>query len=221
MSDVAYADFAIYKSRGGTGIADSQEDDVNAILLHASRLLDRKCEIMPGGFAPIDDLTLYFDGSGRDLLVLRDEGRSICPLRTVIADGIRPDYDHTGDFDTTEYQWDLDDKWVWPSPRNGAATGEPYISLELRSIGDAPLTIWPFSDGAVRITGAWGWAATPPTIRELTVKLARDTVDMQRGGGAAVVAELDDGITLLPDSQRLIGQMVRQYRRKRIYGSAP
>ena len=201
MSDVAYASFDEYVARENADTVD--QAPIEAQVLAMSRYLDRKLDMMPGGFAPIASATFYFDPQGHETLYLRDGKNFAYPLRTVVADGIRPDYDRTGDYDTTHFKWDLDDVWIWPSPRNGAAIGVPFESLELRRVGNVPITLWPYSDGSVRIEGAWGWAATPPAIKELVVKLTRDVIDSQRGGGTASIAPLEEGVPLMSDTWRL------------------
>ena len=209
MSDVAYVDFDFYAARENADMTD--QTAIEAQVLAMSRYLDRKLDMMPGGFAPIASATFYFDPQGHETLNLRDHEDALYPLRSVVADGIRPDYDRTGDYDNTTFKWDLDDVWIWPSPRNGAATGRPFRSLELRRVGNVPITLWPYSDGSVRIEGAWGWAATPPTIKELVVKLTRDTIDSQRGGGTASIAPLEEGIPLMSDTWRLWRSMERAF----------
>ena len=210
MSDVAYADFDFYAARENADMEDQAVIEAQALAV--SRYLDRKLRCMPGGFAPITDATFYFDGSGDDTLPLRDEEGAYYPLRSVSADSIRPDYERSGDYDNTPFAWDLDDTFVWPIPRNATAIGRPIKALELRRIGPAPITIWPYKDGAVRITGDWGWAETPPAIKELVVKLTRDVIDSQRGGGTASIAPLEEGISLIGDTWRLWLSIENQYR---------
>ena len=209
MSDVAYAEFNDYAQRENADLAD--QNTIEAQLLAMSRYIDRKLRCAPGLFAPADGQTFYFDGSGSHLLPLRDDEGAYYPLRSVDADAIRPDYDRTGDYDQA-LSWDLDDVFIWPIPRNHEGIGRPIKSLELRRIGRAPYTIWPYADGSVRITGDWGWAQTPPAIVELVVKLTRDVVDSQRGGGTASIAPLEEGVPLMDDTWRLWRSIENQYR---------
>ena len=209
MSNVAYAEFNDYAQRENADFAD--QNTIEAQLLAMSRYIDRKLRCAPGLFAPADGQTFYFDGSGSHLLPLRDDEGAYYPLRSVDADAIRPDYDRTGDYDQA-LSWDLDDVFIWPIPRNHEGIGRPIKSLELRRIGRAPYTIWPYADGSVRITGDWGWAQTPPAIVELVVKLTRDVVDSQRGGGTASIAPLEEGVPLMDDTWRLWRSIENQYR---------
>ena len=209
MSAVAYAEFTDYALRENADLAD--QNTIEAQLLAMSRYIDRKLRCAPGLFAPADGQTFYFDGSGSHLLPLRDDEGAYYPLRSVDADAIRPDYDRTGDYDQA-LSWDLDDVFIWPIPRNHEGIGRPIKSLELRRIGRAPYTIWPYADGSVRITGDWGWAQTPPAIVELVVKLTRDVVDSQRGGGTASIAPLEEGVPLMDDTWRLWRSIENEYR---------
>ena len=209
MSSTSYVDFDFYAARENSDTED--QTAIEAQVLAMSRYVDRKLSCMPGGFAPITSATFYFDPQGHETLYLRDHNDFVYPLRTVVADGIRPDYARTGDYDNTRFKWDLDDVWIWPSPRNGAAIGVPFESLELRRVGNVPITLWPYSDGSVRIEGDWGWVATPPAIKELVVKLARDVIDSQRGGGTASIAPLEEGVPLMSDTWRLWRSIEREF----------
>ena len=205
----AYATFVQYKAR--QGVDDSQKSRVEEQLLAMSRYLDLKLNMVPGGFAPIPSESFLFEGRGGDTLYLRDGEGAVYPLRSVDSDGIRPDYERSGDYSTTHYKWDLDDPFIWPIPRNGAAIERPFRALQLRRVGSSPATIWPYSDGAVQITGDWGWAMTPGPIRELVIYLARDIADSQQGGAAAVLAPLDQGVPLQDDTGRLWRMVEQQY----------
>ena len=209
---MAYATWEQYQARNTTN-AD-HETAVTDLLPAISRLVDRRLYMMPGGFAPMNGATFYFTGQGRRTLRLRDSEGAAYPLRSVAAGGIRPDYDRTGDYDNVAQQWDLDDAWIWPRPRDADAIGRPYRSLELRRISGAPFTIWPYSDGGVRITGDWGWAATPGMIRELVIAWTRDTLDGHQGGLASVVDGMDQPIMLGGDTWRLWNMVQAEYRTK-------
>ena len=204
-----YATFAHYQAR--QGVDDAAKPMVEETLQAMSRYLDRKLHMVPGGFGPIDNATFLFDGVPGDTLHLRDGEGAVYPLRTVVPDGIRPDFARTGDYSTTQFKWDLDDPFIWPIPRNGAQIERPYRALQLRRIGGSPATIWPYSDGAVQITGDWGWAAVPDAIRELVIYLARDIADSQQGGAAAILAPLEQGVALQDDTGRIWRMVQQQY----------
>lgn len=207
-SDV-YATPAQYRARTGA-TASVLDDLLIEQLTAASRMVDAELRVMPGYFAPHSGVYL-FSPQGGQVLTLRDEDGLAYALRTVEADGIRPDYDLTGRYD--QYAWDLDDAWIWPMARNALQLGRPYHALQLRRVGDVPITVWPWQDGSVQITGDWGWPATPTPIRELAIKVARDMRDSLRGGAAARVEAVDEGIAYRDDTWRLWNQVRRRYGR--------
>ena len=179
----------------------------------ASRIIELEMRLAPDYFSP-HDATYYFQTRGRSTLYLRDEeGLAYC-LRSVVADGIRPDYERSGDYDGSAYQWDLSAVWIWPTPRNHAETGRPIRSLELRRVGAAPFTWWPTSDGSVRIEGAWGWGETPKAIVELTIDVVRDMRDSEAAGLSGRVHLLDSGISISDNTWRMWQSIREQYGRK-------
>lgn len=204
----AYATFADYQGRQTVTPGDS--DPVGQALVSASRQLDRELKMMPRGFGPIDEATFYFESDGGPSLYLLD-GDASFPLRTVSADGIRPDYDHSGDHDSSDYAWDLADVFVWPRPRNAQALGYPYRRIDLRALGNAPITSWPYPPGTVRITGTWGWPEVPPPIRDITVYVARQMRDTTSGGAAQVLAQMEDGVGVSDTMWRLWLRVKREY----------
>ena len=216
-TQATYATWAEYAAR-----QDPDEDDeaeITAQLLAMSRSLDRKLGMIPGGFAPIDNQTFVFDSNGGSRLWLRDGNGWHYPLRDVAAAGIKVDYERMGSYDNSPWQWDFDDAWVWPIPRNYAYLGEPIKALELRRVDQAPLTTWPYDSGSVQITGDWGWAAVPGPIRELIVQRVRDVRDAHQGGAAAEFADIDGGgVPLGYQSDRLWREVESNYSRRKVQG---
>ena len=201
-----------YRARIG-GTRSLTDDDLEPALDAAARLIDQQLEVVPGYFAPTDEATYLFTGRGGRTLDLRDDDGLAYALRSVADDGIRPDYDFTGAHD--QYGWDLDDAFIWPLARNALQHGRPYHALQLRRVASAPITVWPSIDGSVQITGAWGWTTTPGPIRELTVKLAKDMRDSERGGAAGRVQDLDDPIAYSTDTWRLWLDIKSEFGRRR------
>lgn len=212
MSDVLYATTDQYRERQTSDAVESLLEDQ---ILAASRAVDAMLWVAPGHFAPIDNATYIFDAGGGETLPLRDgEGLGYW-LRTVVGDGIRPDYERRGTYDTL-FKWDLDDVFIWPVPRNAAALGRPYRDIELRRVGDVPLSIWPYADGSVQIEGAWGWESIPPPIRELTIATTRVLRDAEAAGATAEVTALDTGLSVRTQESKLWLRVERRYSRKPI-----
>ena len=213
MTAATYATAAEYRARTGAG--DSVPDDLlDEQLEAASRLLDQELRVAPGNFGPYTG-TYIFPTDGGRVLYLRNESGRAYSLRSVDADGIRPDYDLTGRYD--QEAWDFDDAWIWPRPRTAGQDGIPYSALELRLLSDVPQATWPTSDGSVQIVGAWGWAATPAPIRAVTCHVAREMRDSLRGGAAQRVEVIDDAVAYRTDAWRLWQSVKRRY--GRLYSS--
>ena len=208
-STPAYADFTQYKARQPAD--DTQQERIGEVLVAASRYLDRKLNCMPGGFGPLDDLTLRFWAMGTRVLWLRNEEGLICPLRTVVADGIRPDFDFRGDYDNTAWKWDLDATWLHGIPDYAEAVGVPYRALGILPYDNAQIGVWPAAGAAVRIEGNWGWASVPSPIRELTIYLARAISDSHQGGAGAIVGAFDEAIQVTDQARRFWRSAMSEY----------
>lgn len=203
-----YADVADYRDRVNKA---SSDDDAELLqqLTGASRLLERKLGIAPGGFNQSEaSTTRTFAGQGKPKLYLLDEqGQHL--LQSVDANGIAVDEDGDGVCETT---FSLSEAWVQPYPRNAAETEEPYDALELLPFtSNTTLDCWPAGPVSVRITGLWGWPDVPSMIRELTVKLARDTRDSLEAGAEGDVHYLDSDIAVRGDTFRLWRNVERAY----------
>ena len=208
-SPTAYADFAQYKARQPAD--DAQQARVEEVLVASSRYLDRKLNCMPGGFAPLDDLTLRFWPYGGQTLWLRNEEGLLCPLRNVVADGIRPDFDFTGDYDNSAWKWDLDVLWLHGIPDYSVAMGVPYRALRLLPYASAQIGVWPTAGAGVRIEGDWGWAVVPSPIRELTIYLARTIGDSHQGGASAMAGAFDEAIQMTDQARRFWRSVMSEY----------
>lgn len=214
----AFASYAtVDEFRNRTNLLSAAENDEIAEQLEAvSRLVDQELRLMPGAFAP-HEATYHFQTDGGSTLYLRDDSGFAYPLRSVVADGIRPDFDRERTY--TEYLWDFDDAWLWPIPNNGPQIGIPYESIEIRRgrYGyETPYTYWPIQHGSVQIEGAWGWAAIPGAIRELVCHITRDMRDSLLGGSAQRMEVVDDTTVFRPDTWRLWAQVKSRYGSKRV-----
>lgn len=216
-----YASFGDYAAR--ESVDDDQQSAVESMLTAMSRSLDRRLGVFPGGFTSRDATSFEFDAHGGDRLWLRDSASLVYPLRALSAGGVRPDYDRTGDYANTLYGWDFDDAFLWPIPRNHAELDEPARGLMLRRLRGAPRVRWPYGDGAVQVTGDWGWATTPEAITELVISRTRDLRDVQRAGASATVADVGGGEITFTDDSWMLWRAVESaysYRRAPSVGSA-
>lgn len=210
---ILYASPGDYRARADVTDRSIDDELLTEQLTAASRIVDMELRVSPGYFAPYSG-THHFSSKGGQTLMLRDDDGLAYALRTVEAGGIRPDYALTGRYDQEE--WDLDDAWIWPLARNAPANGRPYYALQLRRVGNVPITIWPWQDGSVQITGDWGWASTPAPIRELVVKMARDMRDSHLGGAAARIEAFGEGVAYRDETWRLWRQVKIRYGRRQL-----
>ena len=205
----SYASEADYLARTGSRNITAVTVGLANQLEASSRIIEHEMRLAPDYFHP-HDATYFFQSHGGARLHLRDEESFAYCLRSVVVGGIRPDYERSGEYDGAQ-QWDLDDVWIWPWPRNHAATARPIRALELRRVGAAPFTWWPTSDGSVRIEGAWGWAETPNAITELTIDVTRDMRDSEAAGLSGRVHILDSGVEIRDETWRMWEGIKRGY----------
>ena len=125
------------------------ETAFEALITRASRLIDREVGRWPNYFYPTtDDATRYFDGNGDQELWI-DECLSITTL-AVAESGETCSTGYTT-WTTTEYQ-----SW----PYNYTELGQSIIRLDIDRNGDKGS--FPNFRKAVKLTGVFGYAITPP-----------------------------------------------------------
>ena len=159
----------------------------------ASRVIDRRLGWRPDAFVPLGAATLrvWPSVTSRTLWLRDSEGqawplRAWTRLRVDCAGRGRPDFD-----------WQPTDVAGWVISEPDGAVGRPIRQLRLWETHDSAVLVrWPSPPGVVDVTGTWGWAATPPPIRDLTVYLARSMGDTLLGGASATVAMLDSGVPM-------------------------
>ena len=186
-----YATTADYRNRNPEDHAtDTIIDD---LLTAAARYIDRRLGWCPGAFAPITSRTLrVWPRRTSRTLRLRDSEGLAWPLRAWTQ--IDADYGGNGTPDRT---WTpaADSAWILAQP--DTSTGRPHRYLRIwGSHADATESVWPTDPGIVDITAAWGWAATPEPIRELSIHVARSLRDAHLGGAAAMIAVMETGVSL-------------------------
>jgi hypothetical protein len=187
-ADTAYVTAATYRDKNGR-VSTDFDTSLSALAVAVSRLYDRRMGVAPAHFAPQTAVTATFVGHGENLLRLRDERGWQHFLRTVDANAIDIDSEADGTFDG--YQLDLADAWVRGYPVNAATFGEPYTALELLpGVASADPTRW--TNGVeVRITGNWGWAATPGAVVHRCSNIMRELVEVGFGGPTVDIEALE------------------------------
>jgi len=180
----------------------AKDTEVAGLLLGMTRLIEKRARIAPGMLVPQTALTFTFDSVGGAILRLRSHGLQYY-LRTTTADLLLIDDDADGVWD--DYTLDFDDAWVQGEPVNAAQFLEPFTHIRLRNITGATITAWPNYEGAVKITGDWGWATTPTAIKDRVALITRELIEAHHGGPS-----LDIESALSPQSARQLSYVIEQ-----------
>lgn len=209
----AYASLEEYRVRakfsatGADEIAAAEED-----LAACSRLLEHELGVALGALHESTG-TRIFDGSGTHVLYLRDRAGRAYYLQAIDANSLKIDSDLDGSYD--DYLLDLDDAWVRGLPENAVANGEPFTSIELRSLATATLTVFPRLPGCVQITGTWGLpAALLQLAKAIVISMTRDLRDHFAAGAANQYQAIDASMPLSDQTWRLISSMKQALSRR-------
>lgn len=159
---------------------ERDEESAGACLLAISRAVDKWCRVKRGEFAPTAaGVVRYFTAEWPDRL-------DVPALRSVSE--IATDENNTGTYGRV---WGPSDYLLGPD--NAAEDDEPYTCIERDSRSSSGR--WSFPVGVrrgVRVTGAWGWAETPPDVVEAVLLEAAHQIH-QSQTPTAVVASAELG----------------------------
>lgn len=198
-------DYRDYWRVSDSDSAPNRDEDIRRVLLACSRLIDRKTRRFFERDAADVQRTFVVDPLQPDLTHLTIDD-------LVSATTVTLDLDNDGDFtDDTALTVSTDYELL---PRNAALGPEarPYTELHLTPWGGTPRFPSTFPC-RVQIDGIWGWPAVPEAVRHACIELAgivriqspRATSQIQ--GGPDVVIEAS------AEGQRIIKDLVMQYRR--------
>jgi hypothetical protein len=184
-----------------SGLASSTDYDVviGELITAASRLIDREVGGWPNYFYPTtDDTTRYFDGSGEEEQYI-DAMVSLTSV-SVSESGGRASANYTDWTEDTDF-------YVWPYNYTGKS-----IPIEKLIVDNSSGSKGKFSEvrKGVKVTGIFGYSATPPNDIEQATKIQsmrwfmrskqayQDTGASERLGQMLYTQELD------PDVKRLL-----------------
>lgn len=157
--------------------------------------------------------TRIFDGSGQNVLYLRDRAGRTYFLQSIDADSLKIDSDLDGSYD--DFTLDTADNWVRGLPENAVADGSPFTAIELRPTTSATITIFPALPGCVEITGTWGLTATLQQVaKAVVISMTRDLRDHFAAGSANQFQQVDEQMPLSDQTWRLIRSMKQSLNRK-------
>ena len=142
-------------------VTDSTYDSVlGNMVTAASRLIDRYVGGWDNFFYPTtDDQTRYFDGSG-------EEQQYIDPMVSLTSVAVS----ESGGRAVSDYTTWTNDTDFFVSPYNYASIGMPIMSLVIDNDAGSKGT-WGTTRKGVKVTGVFGWSATPPADIEQACKI--------------------------------------------------
>jgi hypothetical protein len=191
-----YATLTEAKARLGIPVADTNDDSIIENIVEASsRSIDRYCNRQ--FFQNAAQVRYYTAAS--DVLVFLDDCVSISAVST--------DRNMDRTWSTVISTSDVE-----LAPLNAAVKGSPYTELRMK-----PLASESFDLGLdlIKVTGTWGWPATPDMINEACLLLVsrlfrrKDSPFGVTGGGEVgqqvAIQAVDPDIRVLLDPYRRIG----------------
>ena len=201
----AYATAAEYRGRVDKS---STVDDalLGALLLAVSRQLDKECE----RFFTQDATAVTrdpYDGNGLARVWLPDD--------IATATGLIVTADLDGDYsfaDETALTLDTD-FWLGPPSADKGPEPRPWQFLEVHP-DSTRLSVWPKQRRAIKVTAKFGWPAVPGAIKEATVLICRELIDLEKSGFTLILQNLDQAINLSPTAFGIMQRIKREYGRR-------
>jgi hypothetical protein len=167
----------------------------------ASRAIDRFTERKPGAYKVDTDVTLYFDGSGTDVLEI--EELAAAPTSVAVAE--------TGDL-TSLTTWASTDYLL--HPYNALDRYEPYTRLMVDYFNGLKAA-WYAYPKAVKVVGKFGYTtATPDDVKQATIIQAvrwfkRGQQSFKDTGAIVELGQLQYTQALDPDVAQLLKHLRR------------
>jgi hypothetical protein len=63
----------------------------------------------------------------------------------------------------------------------------------------------------VEVTAAWGWPAVPGAIREATILITREILDLEQSGFSLALQNIDTAVNLAPTAFSIVQRIKREY----------
>lgn len=215
----AYASLDEYKERV-TKTSDAADELIEAVLLAVSRHLDLECERFFGQDAAA--VARLYDGNGGTRLYVADIATAIDLVVKADLDG---DYAFDGDDETLTIGTHF---WLGPANADKGPEPKPYRYLDIVP-NNGRLSYWgrvatwpsyglPSADEAyqlraVEVTAKFGWSAVPGAIREATVMITRELLDLEAAGATQALQNIDAAVRLSPAAFSTIQRIKRDYGR--------
>jgi hypothetical protein len=187
--------------------ADDEKDDaaITALLKAVSRLLDRRCRRF---FSKnVAAVARIFHGNGRELLWL--------PIDIATTAGLIVKVDLNGDYDVADSGETLalnTDYWLGPENAELEPEAQPFESIEVNP-SSALLSCWPDQRRAIEVTAVFGWPARPGAVREATILIARELLDLEKAGMTLQLQQIDQQVNLSPAAFSQVQRIQHDYAR--------
>jgi len=218
----AYATASEYRER-----VDKEDttDDVQILaqLTAASRYIER----CTNRFFNIDATAVsrWYDGAGGSSMFIEGServtnGQPVGRTRFYIPDdigstsGLEVYVDLNGD-SAAEQLLTLDTHFFLGPYNNGlGAEPQPYRWFQIVP-NNGVIDTWPTNLHSIKVTAKYGWPAVPQPIKEITMMLARQIRDIQMAGVTLTIQNLDAGVELAPDVNKMLSEIKMKYGRTR------
>jgi hypothetical protein len=208
----AYAVAADYRAR--IDKTDTSDDTVlDAILLAVTRLLNKET----GRFFTKDAaaVTRLFHGSEAVPGEAEVEGERLYVVDIAETAGlvVKVDLDDDNSFGGSDETLTLDTHfWLGPLNADKGPEPQPFRFLEVLR-NNTRLSRWPDRPRSVQVDAKFGWPAVPGAIKEATILICREMVDLQKAGFTLNLQNLDQSIQLSPAAFGILQRI------KRVYGA--
>jgi hypothetical protein len=147
--------------------------------------------------------TRYYTAEWSDVLV-------VPPLVSVDASGLQTDDNGTGTYGTT---WASTDFTLWPWNAAAEVPARPYTEIRVDERSTSTGNTFPTGQRGVKVTGAWGWPAVPPQVREVCIlESLRMLQQLQAPSGVVASAEMGEFV-VMPQLHPTSAMMLRPFRR--------
>lgn len=205
-----YCTLAEVKANPDLGISStditSYDSVLSALITQASRLIDLQVGRAPNYLYPSTDTEIrYYTAEEADCIYI-DEAVSVTEL--AVSEG--------GEITSTGYTvWSSSDYIL--KPYNYVALSEPIREIEIDHLNGSKYSFYGYPKG-VRVTGIFGYSATPPTdikracIAQTVFMFMQDKQGYQTQSAGGEVGSLTYTTTLHPTA----AEILRQYKNKAI-----
>jgi len=205
-SATRYASIAELRQRldpTGAETYTATEDAVHGAILDAvSQAIGAWCQ--DAFYLTATGTVRYLTAEWPDLLVVPS-------LVSIDTGGLVTDDNGTGTYGTT---WATTDYILWPDNAAALDPAQPYteIHVDRRDTG-AGYTFPTGGQRGVRITGAWGWPAVPPVVKEVCLLETLRLLQQSQGPSGVIASEALGQFVIQPELHPTSRIMLWPYRR--------